>query len=53
MQAAQIVTGAAMAAFIAIGLAPRLREHAGRIRGLLLAGYLLGCCLFVGYVLMR
>ena len=53
MRAAQIVTGATMAAFIGVGLAPGLREHARVIRGALLVIYLVACCVFVAYVLMR
>ena len=50
---AQLITGAAMAAFIGVGLAPGLREYARAIRWALLGVYLLTCCVFVGYVLMR
>jgi hypothetical protein len=53
VRAAQIVTGVTMAAFIAVGLAPGLREHAGMIRGALLALYLAACGLFIGYILLR
>jgi hypothetical protein len=53
MQTARIVTGATMAAFLAAGIVPGLREHAGRIRVALLVIYLLACGIFVGYVLMR
>ena len=53
MQTAQIVTGVTMAAFIGIGITPGLREHAGAIRLVLLALYLIICCVFAGYVLMR
>jgi hypothetical protein len=53
MRAAQIVTGATMAAFIIVGLVPGLREHAGVIRVGLLVIYLLVCAVFVAYVLMR
>jgi hypothetical protein len=53
MRMARLVTGAAMAAFIAVGFAPGLREHARAIRWALLGLYLLTCCVFVGYVLMR
>jgi hypothetical protein len=53
MQTARVVTGATMAAFLAAGIVPGLREHAGRIRVALLAIYLLACGIFVGYVLMR
>jgi hypothetical protein len=53
MRMARLVTGAAMAAFIGVGFAPGLREHARAIRWALLGLYLLTCCVFVGYVLMR
>ena len=53
MQTARVVTGATMAAFLAAGVVPGLREHAGRIRVALLVIYLLACGTFVGYVLMR
>jgi hypothetical protein len=53
MQTARIVTGATMAAFVAAGMVPGLREHAGRIRVALLVIYLLACGIFIGYVLMR
>ena len=53
MQTARVVTGATMAAFLAVGMVPGLRQHARRIRGVLLVIYLLACGVFVGYVLMR
>lgn len=53
IRAAQIVTGLTMAAFIAVGLAPGLRERAGAIRGAVLALYLVACALFIGYALLR
>ena len=53
MQNARIVTGAAIAAFLVVGMVPGLRERATMIRGILLALYLLTCLAFVGYVLMR
>ena len=53
MRMARLVTGAAMAAFIGVGFAPGLREHARAIRWALLGLYLMTCCVFVGYVLMR
>ena len=53
MRIAQIVTGAAMAAFIGVGLAPGLRRHSGTIRRALLVAYLLTCVGFVGFVLVR
>ena len=51
MQAAQVVTGLAMAAFLAVGLIPGLRPYAGKIRAGILAIYLLGCALLVIFVL--
>lgn len=53
MQAARIVTGATMAAFIGIGLAPGLRRYARRIRFWLLGLYLLSCAALVGHVVLR
>ena len=53
IRTARIVTGAAMAAFIAVGLAPPLRPYARRIRLGLVAAYLLGCAGLVAYVLLR
>jgi hypothetical protein len=53
IRAAQIITGVTMALFIGIGIAPGLREHAGRLRLALLVLYLLACGGFVGYVLLR
>jgi hypothetical protein len=53
VRAAQIVTGVTMALFIGIGIAPGLREHAGRLRLALLVLYLLVCCGFLAYVLLR
>jgi hypothetical protein len=53
MRTARIVTGAAMAAFIAVGLAPPLRPYARTIRLALVAVYLLGCIGFTAYVLLR
>jgi hypothetical protein len=53
MHATQIVTGTTMAAFLAVGLVPGLRQYAGTIRWALLGLYLAACCVFVGYVLLR
>jgi len=53
VRAARIATGAAMAAFIAVGLAPPLRPYAQRIRLALLVAYLLGCVGFVAYALLH
>jgi hypothetical protein len=49
MRAAQIVTGVTMAAFIAAGVVPGLRERAAAIRGALLVLYLIACGVFVSY----
>ena len=40
MHAAQVVTGATMALWIGVGVVPGLKQHAGRIRSAVLAGYL-------------
>jgi hypothetical protein len=53
IRAAQIVTGVTMAAFIAAGVVPGLREHSTTIRGVLLMLYLVACCIFIGYVMLR
>jgi hypothetical protein len=53
MQAARLVTGAAMALFVGISVAPGLRRHAGRLRFMLLVVYLLACAVFVAIVLLR
>ena len=53
MQTARIITGAAMAVFIGIGVVPGLRPYAGRIRIWLIAFYLMAAGAFVAYVLMR
>lgn len=53
MRTARVVTGASMAAFIAVGLAPPLRPYAPRIRLVVVVAYLLGCVGFVGYTLLR
>jgi hypothetical protein len=53
IRAAQIVTGVTMAAFIAAGVVPGLRDYAATIRWALLASYLAACLIFTGYVLIR
>jgi hypothetical protein len=53
MRTARVVTGATMAAFIVVGLAPPLRPYARTIRLALVVAYLLGCAGFVAYVLLR
>jgi hypothetical protein len=50
---AQVVTGVTMAAFLAAGVVPGMRQHARAIRGALLGLYLAACLIFVGYVLVR
>ena len=51
MHAAQILIGFALAAFLGVGLVPGLRPYAMRIRTGVLAVYLLGCVMFVLYVM--
>jgi len=53
IRAAQIISGAAMALFIGIGVVPGLRQHAATIRLWLLAAYLLACAVFVAWLLTR
>jgi hypothetical protein len=53
MEAAQVVTGATMAAFITVGFVPGLRRHVAVIRGALVVLYLLACGVFVGYAMLR
>lgn len=53
MRAAQMVTAATMAGFLAAGLVPGLQRYAARIRLVLLAAYLLACGGFIAYVLLR
>jgi hypothetical protein len=53
MRTARLVTGAAMALFVAISIAPGLRRHAGRLRLALLVVYLAVCAVFVAVVLSR
>ena len=52
VEAARVLTGAAMALFIAVGLVPGLRPYATPVRAGILAAYLLGCAGFVVYVLL-
>lgn len=52
MQAARIVTGAAMALWIGVGLVPGLRQYAGAIRRAVLTLYLLAFGGFVIYVVL-
>lgn len=53
MRAAQVVTGAVLAAFLTVGLVPALRPHATLIKGALLVLYLLACGVFVVTVMLR
>jgi hypothetical protein len=53
MQAARILTGTTIAAWLACGLIPAARPYATTIRVCLLAGYLLGAAVFIGYVMLR
>ncbi|HET7879886.1 MAG TPA: hypothetical protein VFL55_03305 [Acetobacteraceae bacterium] len=53
LQAARVLTGATMAAFLSVGLVPALRPHAGRIRAVLLVLYLVACIAFVGVIMLR
>lgn len=53
MQTARIVTGVAMALFVATGVTPGLRQRATAIRLVLLGAYLVACVVFVGYVLLK
>lgn len=53
VHAAQIITGAAMALFLVVGLVPALRPHVMTIRAVVLAAYLAGCAVFIGFVLLR
>lgn len=53
MRQMQIITGVAMALFVGIGVVPGLRQHAGRIRLVLLVAYLVTCVGFVGWVLLQ
>jgi hypothetical protein len=53
MRAAQLLTGARMAAWLACGAIPGVRPYAAKIRAGVLAAYLLGCAGYIGYVLFR
>ncbi len=53
MRMAQIITGAAMALFIGIGVVPGLQHHAARLQLALLVVYLAACAVFVAWVLLR
>jgi hypothetical protein len=53
MQAAQILTGATIAAWLACGVIPGVRPYATKIRAGVLTAYLLGCVGYAAYVLFR
>lgn len=53
MQTARIVTGVAMALFVATGVTPGLRRRAATIRWVLLGAYLVACAGFLAYVLLK
>jgi hypothetical protein len=53
MRAAQLLTGATMAVWLATGWVPGLRPYVARIRAVLLLAYLGVCAAFAAYVLMR
>ncbi len=53
IRAAQILTGATMAAWLASGWIPGARPYTTKIRTVLLAAYLLGCTAYIAYVLLR
>jgi len=52
IHAAQILTGLAMALFLAVGLIPASRPYARKVQAGVLAAYLLGCAAFIVYVLL-
>ena len=51
MRAAQILTGATMAAWLACGAIPGVRPYATKLRAVLLGIYLLCCAGFIAFVL--
>lgn len=53
MRAARLVTGVTMALFVAVSVAPGLRNHAGTIRLALLVVYLAACSVLVAIMLSR
>ncbi len=53
MQAAQGFTLAALALFLLAGRIPRLRPHAQRVRGTVVAVYLMGAAGFMLYLALR
>ena len=53
VRAAQILTGAAMAIWLLVGVAPGLRRHGRAIRTFVLAAYLIGCLALVVWLALR
>jgi hypothetical protein len=53
MRAAQILTGATMAAWLACGIIPGVRPYVTKFRAGLLVAYLSCCAGFVAFVLLR
>jgi hypothetical protein len=53
VRAAQVLAGAAMAVWLAVGLAPGLRRHATTIRAAVLAIYLVGGGAYVLWLALR
>jgi hypothetical protein len=53
MRAAQILTGATMAVWLACGVVPGVRPYATKLRAGLLAAYLLCCFGFIAFVLLQ
>jgi hypothetical protein len=52
MRWAQLLTGIVMSAWIGIGFLPPLRKYANRLRGALLAFYLILCLGFIVAILL-
>ena len=50
MHAAQVITGVAMALWLGVGLVPALKQHATRIRRVVLALYLAAIAGFAIYL---
>jgi hypothetical protein len=53
MQAARILTGATMAAWLVCGVIPGVRPYATKIRAALLIAYLASGAAFIAYLLLR
>jgi hypothetical protein len=53
MRIARVITGATMAAFVAVGFIPTLRRRAFVLRAALLALYLLACAGFLVHLMLR